>query len=322
MLRNLRNFFGKHLVMIVTRKCNLKCEYCNVINQKYEDIQFKQWKKEIDCFNKFNITHISLQGGEPTEYKDLFKVIKYIKSKSKATISIVTNGIKSIKDPIYRKKLSLIGIDSITVSINKKTRIKEIKEISDEFKIVIINTIISSENVLEIPKIIEEISKCKNCFSNLIIIQKEQNLFSKKENIKKIPSKKDIKKLSKKLINLKLKGYPILTSFEYLKRMNLYVEGINWKCKNNAFNKFFALNNDGQIMVCQGTKPTGFFLSNLNRKNKREFKIKIKEITKGCKGCIYDCSFNSSTNKIIKFLEYCLMLPRLIKKKWAPLKKS
>ena len=301
--------------MIITRKCNLSCSYCNVINQDYKDIGFNKWKKEIDCFNKFDVTHISLQGGEPTEYRDILKVIKYIKRKSKATVSLVTNGIKIIKDDDYRKELSKVGVDSITISINNKFEIKKVRKILKDFKMVIVNTIISSDNVLDIPNIIKGIAKYKNCFSNLIIIQKEQNLFSKKENIKKIPSEKDIKKLSKKLIYLKLKGYPILNSFEYLKRMNLYASGINWKCKNYAFNRFFALNNDGQIMVCQGTPPTGFFLSSLDKKNIKEFKNKVKKITNNCEGCLYDCTFNSSGKRLIKFLEYCLMMPHIIKNK-------
>ena len=314
MLKNLRNFFGKHLVIILTRKCNLSCNYCNVINQNYKDIGFNKWKKEIECFNKFNVTHISLQGGEPTEYRDLFKVIRYIKRKSKATVSLVTNGIKVIKDENYRKELSRTGIDSITISINKKSEIKKIKKISKDSKIVIVNTMISSDNVLDIPSIIKGIAKYKKIFSNLIIIQKEENLFSKKKNIKKIPYGKDIKKVSKELIYLKFKGYPILNSFEYLKRMNLYVSGINWKCKSHAFNRFFALNNNGQIMVCQGTKPTGFFLSSLDKKNIKEFRKKVKKISYDCEGCLYDCTFNSSRKRLRKFLEYCLMIPHIIKR--------
>lgn len=313
MLKNLRNFFGKHLVITITRKCNLSCTYCNVINQKYKDLSFNKWKKEIDKFNSFNVTHIILLGGEPTEYKYLFKVIRYIKRNSKATVSIVTNGIKIIKDNNYRKELSRIGIDSITISINNQSEIKKVKKVLKDFKIVIVNTIISSDSVLDIPNIVKEIAKYKNCFSNLIILQKENNLFSKKENIKKMPSLENIKKVSKKLIYLKLKGYPLLNSFEYLKRMEGYVGGINWKCENQAFNKFFALNNDGQIMVCQGTPPTGFFLSSLDKKNIKEFKKKVKKITNNCEGCLYDCTFDSSTKRPIKFLEYCLMIPHIIK---------
>jgi len=298
MLRNLRNFFGKHLVIILTRKCNLSCGYCNVINQKYRDLNFNKWKKE----------------SEPTEYKDLFNIIKYIKRNSKATVSIVTNGIKIIKNENYRKKLSGMHIDSITISINNRLQMKKLEKIRKNFKIVIVNTIISSDNVLDVPSIVKDISKYKNCFSNLIILQKENNLFSKKENIKKMPLLKDIKKISKKLIYFKLKGYPILSSFNYLKKMNLYVNGINWKCKNNAFNKFLALNNDGQIMVCQGTPPTGFFLSSLDKRNIKEFKKKVKKITNNCEGCLYDCTFNNSINKPVKFLEYCLMIPHIVKR--------
>lgn len=67
----------------LTNFCKRKCIHCssdandkNIIELSFEDI-----KKIIDECSKLNVRSIVLTGGEATEYKDIAKVVSYIKSK-------------------------------------------------------------------------------------------------------------------------------------------------------------------------------------------------------------------------------------------------
>ena len=277
-LRNLRHLTGKHVVVLLTRKCNLTCDWCNVVNQDFEDASLRQWKKEIDYFNKFNIANITVMGGEPTEYPHLFEVLEYMKEKSEATVSLVTNGVRIRQDGKYREKLKEVELDLLVVSMNSKKELSKLPLYAGNFSSVIVNTVVSSENISDIPDMIKEVSEQGNCFFDPMVLQADENMFSKKANERILPRIEEVRMLSKRLVEMKLLGYPIITTFPYLKRMPDYVGGWRWNCEKHAFRKFFALNNDARITLCQGTKPLNFRLSDLTaQENMEKFMEEVAE---------------------------------------------
>ena len=313
-LRNLRHLTGKHVVVLLTRKCNLTCDWCNVVNQDFEDASLRQWKKEIDYFNKFNIANITVMGGEPTEYPHLFEVLEYMKEKSEATVSLVTNGVRIRQDGKYREKLKEVELDLLVVSMNSKKELSKLPLYAGNFSSVIVNTVVSSENISDIPDMIKEVSEQGNCFFDPMVLQADENMFSKKANERILPRIEEVRMLSKRLVEMKLLGYPIITTFPYLKRMPDYVGGWRWNCEKHAFRKFFALNNDARITLCQGTKPLNFRLSDLTaQENMEKFMEEVAESARECKGCLYNCTYNSSVNPIIKLAGFLPMSPRIIR---------
>lgn len=314
-LRNIRHFAGKHVVIILTRECNLSCSYCNVIRQDYKDVTAEEWKREIDLFDRFNVKNITVMGGEPTEHPDLPGILRYMRENTSATVSLVSNGIKIREDPSFRKKLSALDLDVLVVSLNTEKELSLLPLYASNFSSVIVNTIVSSGNIGEIPSMIQRISKYVNCFFDPMIMQVDENTFSKRANERLLPGRKDVDELSEKLRRMKLYGCPIISTFQYLGRMGDYVSGWRWNCGKNAFNRFFALNNDARIMVCQGTHPLDFRLSDLaDGARMDEFKEKVDDIVSGCGGCLYNCTFNSSVNRISKLLGFAPMAPRVLRK--------
>lgn len=82
----------------LTRKCNLRCNFCYAKKTKYmetDTIEYKNLKRIIDFCDEAKVKFIVFTGGEPTLYPFLFDALQYIKSKeNKMLPTIATNGIK------------------------------------------------------------------------------------------------------------------------------------------------------------------------------------------------------------------------------------
>lgn len=123
----------KDAVINITNYCNQNCIFCSV-DKKGIDPTLDEMKKIIDNFYDKNIKFISLSGGEPTLRKDLFAILKYIKSKG-MNIGMITNGQK-ISDFAYCQSI-LPYLSSLEISIHSSNE-KEYRDISKkgEFKYV------------------------------------------------------------------------------------------------------------------------------------------------------------------------------------------
>lgn len=67
------------IVWNITSKCNECCKFC--FRKKCKENLLKENKKIVDNLTHMNIETLSLSGGEALLYKDLFKLVKYIKIK-------------------------------------------------------------------------------------------------------------------------------------------------------------------------------------------------------------------------------------------------
>ncbi len=116
--------FPPYLIHITpTNLCNLRCKMCgqwgetgNYNNKDdgllSETINIEEFEKLIDDVAKFSPT-IFLTGGEPFYYKDIIRLIKYIKQKN-LICWIITNGtlLENYADDIVK-----LGVDVLYVSI-------------------------------------------------------------------------------------------------------------------------------------------------------------------------------------------------------------
>ena len=89
--------------------CNDDCIHCVVSRLRKEaikknklDLNFEEYKKEIDNLKKENFTEITVTGGEPTIRNDFIKIIEYIK-KNNFKIDLQTNG-RRLSDFNFLKK--------------------------------------------------------------------------------------------------------------------------------------------------------------------------------------------------------------------------
>lgn len=101
--------------ILLTRRCNLYCDYCNIVKDydhlpvKYNKVEFfhnreltgEQWMDIISRLTANNPdVFLILYGGEPTMYKDLYKVVKYCNDYGVA-YTIISNNTKFARRKIY-----------------------------------------------------------------------------------------------------------------------------------------------------------------------------------------------------------------------------
>lgn len=115
--------------LTLNRACNLRCKWCYARKTGFkvkDDLDINLAYGLIDIFKDFGIKHICLLGGEPTLYKYLDDVIKYINNNNmKATL--VTNGI-SLSNEEFLNNIIDSGISNINISLKGecKEKYKEI----------------------------------------------------------------------------------------------------------------------------------------------------------------------------------------------------
>ncbi|MEZ4747561.1 MAG: radical SAM protein, partial [Calditrichia bacterium] len=85
--------------LVVTRRCNLSCAYCNEYDNFSAPIPFDALKSRITKLARLNTFAITLTGGEPMLHPDIDRIIRYINSLGLVS-TIITNGYLLTKDRI------------------------------------------------------------------------------------------------------------------------------------------------------------------------------------------------------------------------------
>ena len=151
----------------ITRRCNLKCEYCynNSRSDFSSELSKEQIIRTVDELYRLGTFEIRLTGGEPTLHPDFFEIVEYIEKKG-FFISLATNGLWN--DEMIHKvkntsiKIVIISLDgpedyhdsvrgkgTFEAARNTILRLSNSKQIS-----IKINTVLCKENEKYIEDII------------------------------------------------------------------------------------------------------------------------------------------------------------------------
>lgn len=99
----------------VTPRCDMECKHCWA-NLHGEDQSLEKMLNVAKKLADAGVIHITLTGGEPFMRKDLFQIIKYLKSR-RIFIEIFSNG-SLINSEKAKKLSSLLDLESDTVQIS------------------------------------------------------------------------------------------------------------------------------------------------------------------------------------------------------------
>lgn len=221
----------------INDRCNLNCQYCSVSNRNIPDLSFKKIRNVLNDLYNRGMKYLYLEGGEPFLWKDSSKnledIIQLARDIGFRFITIYTNGTFPIKTKADTVFVSLDGLEHI----NKKTRSNGFERIisnikKSNHKKIIINCTLSSKNKDEIENFCDELSIIKNIKGIFFYFYTPTNEVD--DLYLNIETKR---KIIKRILRLKQKGYKILNSKGALKS----VYDNSWK-KPNGLSYLFAEN--------------------------------------------------------------------------------
>jgi MoaA/NifB/PqqE/SkfB family radical SAM enzyme len=103
--------------LIVTRRCNLSCGYCNEFDKISQPVPVDVLKQRIDHLTgELGVTIMDFLGGEPLLHPQIDELVRYAKSRGCWT-NIITNGLLLSADRV--QQLNAAGLDSLCVSIDR-----------------------------------------------------------------------------------------------------------------------------------------------------------------------------------------------------------
>lgn len=103
--------------LIVTRRCNLACDYCNEYDKVSQPVPYETLVERIDhLVDELGVMIMDFLGGEPLLHPRLDDLVAYAKEKGCWT-NIVTNGLLLSEERV--KQFNAAGLDSMCVSIDR-----------------------------------------------------------------------------------------------------------------------------------------------------------------------------------------------------------
>ncbi|HET9438905.1 MAG TPA: radical SAM protein [Longimicrobiales bacterium] len=103
--------------LIVTRRCNLACGYCNEFDKVSRPVDYEVLVARMDhLVNTLGVTIMDFLGGEPLLHPRIADLVAYAHERGCWT-NIITNGFL-LSDKLV-EKLNLAGLDSMAVSVDR-----------------------------------------------------------------------------------------------------------------------------------------------------------------------------------------------------------
>lgn len=115
------------VTLFITRKCNLRCTYCNLPSIDTKDISGDEWCQIIDRLAP-HTDFFNVLGGEPTLHPRIYQIIEHL-NEINANYSMTTNSMSAFD--VYKRLVDISKIKSLCVSIDK-TNLTNIKRPEDQ----------------------------------------------------------------------------------------------------------------------------------------------------------------------------------------------
>jgi MoaA/NifB/PqqE/SkfB family radical SAM enzyme len=101
--------------LIVTRRCNLSCGYCNEYDRVSAPVPVEVLRQRVDKLAELGASIITISGGEPLLHPELEEVIRHIRRRG-IIAGLITNGYLLTRERI--RKLNEAGLEYLQISID------------------------------------------------------------------------------------------------------------------------------------------------------------------------------------------------------------
>jgi len=290
--RYMNNNYPLWIDFRVTSRCNLRCIYCDIPNQKLDEMSFPEIKTVL---NKIDTkSFILLTGGEPLVRKDIGEIIDYIVFNTGHTVILNTNLLllKEMYDKVKNCDGFYFSLDG-TKDTHEKNKgkgtwnkvIDSLELLNSEKRGKISMTVITSNTTLEDIKTVLYFSKKYNILPAFQLVRHYEKSGKSKSFS---PEKENAFKILDYLINQRKKGFIMMNSVKGLIAQKKILEDtLNTPCFSGRL--FVTIDSDGVVGLCFSRPRNKEFLNlldkNVNFKQALESLRKIKPHTIRCPGC-------------------------------------
>jgi MoaA/NifB/PqqE/SkfB family radical SAM enzyme len=106
--------FLAHLV--VTRRCNLSCGYCNEYDKISSPVPFDVLERRLEKLHQLRTWMVCLSGGEPTVHPDLVRIVARMTQLGFRRRQIITNGFRMTRRLV--EELNAAGLTDLQISVD------------------------------------------------------------------------------------------------------------------------------------------------------------------------------------------------------------
>jgi MoaA/NifB/PqqE/SkfB family radical SAM enzyme len=292
-----------HVQWLITRRCNYRCEGCNVWREQDDrELATEQILEGLDILRDLGTIEVVLSGGNPLLRDDIGEIIDYA---SRYFITTVyDNGSLALKriEELRKADFVAISLDSLDPQKNDRARgiegayrnsMEAVAQLHKEGIPVSVSPTISQANLHEIVNFTEYFLKMNvpvwYCLYSYDLNDQSQ-LFriGKRSDSLAIADVKAMGDLCDSLVGMKKRNKKILITGQVLKAVKkLYRTGERtWKCR--ALQNFFVVDHLGRVAGCHLHDPvtTIFDLPKIWNTEKLD---RLRKVYRDCTQCTYMC---------------------------------
>ena len=105
------------VILNVTYRCNNNCVFCAVGNRTKMHGSLNRQQQALTRYREQGITQLDVDGGEPTLYPDLLRIVRYARDIGYASVNVTTNGRRCAYES-YAGSLLGSGVTSLLFSLH------------------------------------------------------------------------------------------------------------------------------------------------------------------------------------------------------------
>jgi MoaA/NifB/PqqE/SkfB family radical SAM enzyme len=293
-----------HVQWLLTRKCNYRCEGCNVWReQDKKELSTEEVKKGLDVLRQLDVMEIVFSGGLPLLRDDIAEILDYASRFFVTTV--YDNGSMAVEkiDALRNVDFVAISLDTLEPEKNDHAKgikgswhkaMKTIKTLHEQGIPISISPTISQLNLHEIVDLTKYFSERDiplwYCLYSYDTSFDSSQLFKigKRNNELEIADREGMVKLCDALIKMKKKDSNILITTKTLEAIkHLYLDDKRtWKC--HALQNFFMIDHLGRVAGCHLRKPVASIFDLPNVWHSPEFNA-LRKTYRNCTNCNYLC---------------------------------
>ena len=278
--------------LAITHRCNLKCRFCHVTQNRFAELDTASTKRVIDVLDRMGVAVISISGGgEPLLRQDFDEIINYAASKG-LYVKLTSNA--TMPRDRYERLLHS-GVDEIGISLDGVRGtdlpfshvgapiLSTLRYLNDNLppgKKLTINVTVSESNRNEVQEILDYCAERyprARVWLNPVVVGEgalRTNQVAK--------TKPDYLRDCRSPTLLSAKFYADAADEQYRN------DQFDWGCL--AGEQFFDVKPNGDFWFCQD-KPSPVRLNVLEPDFPAKRKYLHKEARRDCSGCVYSCYY-------------------------------